>query len=192
MPKILYTDVDSTVLNFNTKWEEFIRLAGIEIPHRGFLQGHCRLTDAIGLDEETEMALLRDFCKSDHFYDLPAVEGAQEALQSLSGEGWKFVAVTACPDGEAVSEGRKANLERVLGVPFEAVHITGIGGCKKGVLSRFTPTVFVEDSFHNATMAHDLGYRTFLMNQTHNEHHDAPMARVNTWAEIVSHICTAS
>ncbi len=192
MAKIIYTDVDSTVLDFNSKWEVFVRDAGVEIPYPGFLQGHCRLTDALGMDEAEEMRLVGEFFASDHFYDLPAVEGAQEALQRLYSEGWSFVAVTACPSGEAVSAGRKGNLERALGVPFHAVHTTGVGGGKHGVLSMFAPTVWVEDHFHNAVTGHELGYRTFLINQTHNLHHDAPMARVDTWAEIVEQLCMAN
>jgi hypothetical protein len=182
MDKIIYTDVDSTVLDFNSKWETFVRDRGVAIPYEGYLQGHCRLTDALGLDEAREMELIAEFFDSEHFYDLPAVKGAQEAVQRLYAAGWRFVAVTACPNGEAVVAGRKGNLERALGIPFLAVHTTGVGGCKRDVLSMFGPTVWVED--------HDLGYRTFLINQTHNRHNDAPMTRVDTWAEIADQLCT--
>ncbi len=192
MAKIIYTDVDSTVLDFNSKWEVFVRDKGVHIPYEGFLQGHCRLTDAIGMDEAEEMMLVNEFFASEHFYNLPAVDGAQEALQRLYSEDWRFVAVTACPNGEAVVAGRKGNLERALGVPFVAVHTTGVGGCKRDVLSMFAPTVWVEDHYQNAVTGHELGYRTFLINQTHNRHHDAPMTRVDTWAEIASQLCMAS
>jgi phosphoglycolate phosphatase-like HAD superfamily hydrolase len=189
MAKIIYTDVDSTVLDFNAKWEGFVRDRGIAIPHEGFLQGHCRLTDALGIDEAVEMKLVTEFFGSDHFYNLPAVEGAPEALQRLHSEGWRFVAVTACPNGEAVVAGRRGNLERALGVPFDAVHTTGVGGCKRDVLSMFAPTVWVEDHYQNAVTGHELGYRTFLIDQTHNRHHEALMTRVGNWSEIASQLC---
>lgn len=184
MEKILISDIDSTLLDFNSKWEIFVAERGVAIPYEGFLQGHCRLTDALGLDEEVEMNLVYEFFDSEHFYDLPAVKGAREALQRLYSAGWQFIAVSACPNGESVSEGRKRNLEAVLGVPFLAVHTTGVGGGKRAALAQFAPTVWVEDHFENAVTGHELGYRTFLINQLHNNHHDAPMTRVDTWGEI--------
>ncbi len=189
MHKTLVTDIDSTVLDFNIPWEEFLRERGVTIPYEGYLQGHCRLTDALGMDEEKELALVSDFFASDHFFNLPAIKGAKEALQSLHSDGWEFIAVTACPNSDGVAEGRKANLERVLEVPFLAVHTTGVGGCKRDILSTLSPTVWVEDHFNNALTGHELGYRTFLINQTHNNHHDAPMTRVDNWSEIVTMLC---
>ena len=186
--KVIISDIDSTLLNFNIPWENFVESKGVEIPHRGFLQGHCRLTDALGVDEELEMELLGEFFSSQEFYDLPALTGAPEALQLLHSDGWTFSAITACPDGDLVSERRKNNLERVLGVPFTDVHITGVGGCKRNALSRYHPTVWVEDHFQNAVVGHEMGFRTFLMNQKHNRGHSAPMTRVDNWAEIVRHL----
>lgn len=184
----LFVDVDLTVLDFVAKWEPFLVENGVHLPEPGFLKGHCRLTDALGMDVALETELLNKFFDSSAFYDLPAIEGAPEALQALYRHDWRFVAVTACPNGKGVSEARRGNLEAVLGVPFEEVYTTGIGGCKRDILASFTPTVFVEDNFENALIGQELGYQTFLISQKHNLHHDAPMIRVDHWSEIVDQL----
>lgn len=189
MDRILYTDIDLTVLDFNGPFEDYLVSQGVNIPAPGHLEGHCRLSEAIDVSVEEEAMFVAEFFRSDYYYRLPPLEGAADAVQRLHEEGWSFVAISACPDEESVLEGRKTNLEAALGVPFLAVHSTGIGGCKKEVLKGFTPSIWVEDHYLNAVAGHELGYRTFLVNQKHNQHHDAPMTRVDSWKEIVGHLC---
>ncbi len=189
MDKILYTDIDLTVLDFNGPFEDYLIERGVDIPAPGHLEGHCRLSEAIDVSVEEEAMFVADFFRSDFYYRLPALEDAAEAVQRLYSDGWSFVAISACPDEKSVLEGRKTNLEAALGIPFRAVHSTGINGCKREVLSNFAPSVWVEDHYLNAVSGHQLGYQTFLIDQKHNRHHVAPMPRVNSWKEIVAHLC---
>ncbi len=184
MTKNLYLDIDSTVLDFNNQWRRWLATQGHDLP---CLYSVARLAEMPGFDEEIERDLVHRFFDSAEAYDIPALKHASEALQSLYKRGWRFVAVTACPLSPGMEERRKANLEATMGVPFEAVHVSGFLGDKRDILSRFEPTVWVEDNYHNAQVGHDLGYLTFLIDYGHNIRADMPFIPVKSWAEISEH-----
>lgn len=193
MNKLLLTDVDNCVLAFDDAWAEYmIAHHGIELPSTEYLRDFKTLRDAVqGMTLERETQLVWQFVEDGGFFDLKPMDGAPEAFQSLHSDGWEFVAITACPDGEGFSERRKANLEHALGVPFRDVHITGLHQGKKEALSLYPPAVWVEDNFHNAIVGHRLGHRSYLRYHGYkadDREAEVPFSKVSSWEEILQDI----
>lgn len=185
--KVIYTDVDLTLLDFNAPFETFARERGYDIPH-GATVGQAHLPDCFDIDPADAAKLVQEFFHAPTFGNLPPLEGAMQAVQRLYGAGWEFVAITACPD--FVHDRRHRNLIHVFGIEFRDVLYSGFGGCKKDILSGFTPSVWVEDNVGHAEIGLELGYDTFLINQRHNLDKATKATRVDTWAEIEERLCT--
>jgi FMN phosphatase YigB (HAD superfamily) len=187
--KIIYTDVDATVLDFNLHWEPWLREQGYDFPD-DHLHRFNRLTLAFGISDEEESDVVHRYFACEHAYSVPAMKGAAEAMRSLHVCGWRFVAITACPNTAGIAQRRRNNLEAVLGVPFEEVIATGFVS-KRAVLSSLEPSVWIEDNYDNALAGHELGFDTYLINHAYNaDLPDAGMTRVNDWSEIVERLCT--
>lgn len=184
MAKIIYTDVDQTLLNFNEALEVYIReMHDPELPV-GCLEGQSTLVTALGYPTELANNIIYDFFDTHHFGKLPPLNDAVEHVQALYRDGWEFVAISACPPS-AGADIRRQNLVEVFGIPFADVHLTGFHIDKRDILTGITDrTVWVEDHVINASIGHELGYRTFLMDQKHNWGAETPAQRVTSWSEI--------
>ncbi len=189
MDKIIYTDIDVTLLDFNVSFESYLRsidYIGDQYPI-GFLKGENNLAAVMGIPAEESAQLVHDFFETSHFSELPAIEGSVEAVQSLYRDGWRFIAISACPSSVG-AEARKSNLENVFNIPFEEVHLTGFGGCKREILSQFKPTIWVEDHVGHANVGHELGYRSYLLTHKHNKGVRTDAFRMDDWWGIVDDI----
>jgi hypothetical protein len=184
MTKIIYTDIDLTLLDFNAGFEDFLRnVVGMDVAE-GQLDGHSHLPNAVeGITPDVAKSLVHRFFDDPMFGALPALKGAPEATQRLYEHGWRFVGISACPVGVG-ADIRKKNLELMLEVPFEAVHLSGYDGCKRSILESFDPCVWVEDNVNHAHVGHELGYKTYLIDQLHNRDSDVLVTRVKSWSEI--------
>ncbi len=189
MEKIIYTDIDLTLLEFNIGFENFLRdERGMDLP-QGKLIGYAQLPHAIEISHEEADKLVHDFFDHHGFANLPALDHAPEATQRLYNEGWRFVGISACPESVG-TERRKKNLEEVLGIPFEAVHLSGYAGCKKAILESVSPSIWVEDNVNHAHVGHELGFKTYLIEQGHNRDAEVKVTRVSSWKEIADDLCT--
>lgn len=190
MNKIIYSDIDLTLLEFNIGFEDYLRdERGFDLP-QGALIGHSQLPNAIPISHAEADVLVHDFFAHEGFAKLPALIGAPEATQRLYEAGWRFVGISACPVSVG-PERRKKNLEEMLGIPIEQVLLSGYAGCKKSFLESFSPTVWVEDNIGHAMVGHELGYRTYLIDQGHNRDADVTVKRVFNWTEIADDLCMA-
>lgn len=187
MSKIIYTDIDLTLLDFNSPLEEFMRENGHDVPH-GHLEGQCHLWKVMGYTPQAADAIIHDFFDSDYFGKLPPLRGSVEPVQRLYSEGWRFVAISACP-ATIPSKIRQENLQNAFGIPFEEVHLSGFGGCKRNILEMFHPTIWVEDHVKNAHVGQELGFDTFLIDQKHNRDAEISVTRVSGWEEIFNKLC---
>ena len=184
MKKRLFLDIDHTVLDFNAGLESFLaRKHGIELKP-GWLGDSCRLYKVLGITEEHCDEMIHDFFLDEEFADLRALPDAAHCLPRLEELGWKFVAISACPTS-IPTELRKKNLEERLGVTFEDVHHTGYGACKADILRSYEPAVWVEDNAENASVGHELGYRSFLLNRSYNILTPSPAIKVADWYDIL-------
>lgn len=187
MNKIIYTDIDLTLLDFNRPLEQFMIANGHDVTE-GQLEGECHLWKVIGCTPQTADAIIHEFFESEHFAQLPPFNDAVEPIQRLYNEGWRFVGISACPHS-VDPQIRHSNLESAFGVPFEKVYHSGFGGCKRDILERFEPTVWVEDHVRNAHIGYKLGYKTFLIDQKHNRNAEVYVTRVSGWKEISDALC---
>ena len=110
---------------------------------------------------------------------------ALKVLPELHSIGFKFIAVTACPNEKEIEEHRKANLLNVFGFEWEAVHCVGINQSKKEILAQYEPTIWVDDLYGHAVAGAELGYRAFLIDMPYNPGTNYPkVIRVKDWHEI--------
>lgn len=186
--KLILTDIDQTLLNFNRPFETFLRERGMNIPI-GSMDGYNNLPDAFpNVTQEETDSLVLEFFSCDMFDNLPPINGSREAVEYLHNEGWEFVGISACPVSVGADR-RKANLEKSLGVPFQEVILSGLTECKGNYLRNFDPAVWVEDNASHSNIGHELGHRCYLIDMLHNRGKIARGKRVSNWKEIVDDLC---
>lgn len=184
MDKVIFTDIDLTLLDFNHSFEIFLRERGMDIPE-GSLRGHAHLPIAHpDISYEETHDLVHEFFQHEHFTTLPPLDHVRVSVQTLHRDGWEFVGISACPDW-LDSNIRKQNLETQLDIPFREVILSGMTGCKGDYLREFSPSVWVEDNVRHHEIGHSLGFQSYLISHLHNEDAEVSGKRVMDWREIV-------
>ena len=185
-------DIDETVLLCADELEKFCNEKLCSLPTSSVMD----IQAAYGLTSETSSALINDFWNSEVMKNLEPVPCALEVLPRLHSQGWSFVGITACANTPEIVKVREENLKKAFGFDFEKVHCTGMysltptgENVKAKFLSLYEPTIWVEDSFHNAVAGALLGHTAFLINRVHNENDSHGLIRrVTDWHEIEKYI----
>lgn len=181
-------DVDQTLLDWTSGFLLFMEKHGLKpkeiVPHGDVLDWFH-----ISFDEAKEYAY--EYARSEeHFGTIPSWPGAEDAIETLHDDGYRFVAITAVNPYPVAYKSRSKNLKTLFGDVFDDLHLIGFGNGKKPVLKQYEPTYWVEDSFHNAVDGAEIGHYSFLLNHPQNikwGEHDK-VHRVDHWNEIVNHI----
>jgi hypothetical protein len=180
MKGFLLTDVDGVLLNFMPTFETWVRGLGIAPVFR---QGRT-IAEYFNISEDQASQMVEAFVHDERMEYLEAFPAALEVLPRLYEAGWRFVAVTAIPTEPEIIARRRRNLERVFGLPFEAVHCVGYDGDKTNILGAYRPTVWVEDNIGHAAVGATLGHRSFLIDPRAEHLVPEGVQRVTGWWEI--------
>jgi len=192
LAKIL-VDIDETVLLASDALEDFCNERLKSSP----VSSVINIQTAYNISDETSHNLIHDFWHSDIMRNLKPLPCALDVLPRLYRQGWDFVGITAVSDDPEVVKAREENLADVFGFKFEKVHCTGYhymtsngDNVKAKYLAQYEPTIWVEDSFHNAVAGALLGHTAFLINRIHNDNDDKHglVRRVADWYEIEKYI----
>jgi hypothetical protein len=186
--KIILVDIDSTVLDFPGA---FARWVSQRVTPRKSIRESVNFVDFLGVEEEVADQHMVQFIASDEFERIEPLACAGEVLPRLHREGYRFVAISAVePVGDNLAR-RTRNLREAFGFDFEEVHLSGYwtGHGKGPYLSRFEPTIWVEDHVGNAHVGAQHGHHAVLLNHFHNRHEDAgSVTRVDDWHDIANEL----
>lgn len=182
MEKLILSDVDEVLLHWKKDFDTFIQSKGI-VPSKPWTSHE--LHEWLEIHPDEAQALVGEFNGSKHLAALEPYKYSVECVTKLHKEGWRFVAVTACGDTDFISETRRKNLQHHFGSIFQEIHCVSYQQGKIDILKSYPNTWWIEDNFTWAQAGADLGHKTLLVDQPHNQHHyDDRIRRVQDWREI--------
>jgi hypothetical protein len=152
------------------------------------------MSDWLGTTPEESEKLVKDFNHNDwRFGALPPTANSQVFLPALHKRGARIAAITCCSHNESAIALRKANLFHVFGDIFETVICQPLGTSKLSNLSLFKNEkvlAWVEDKPSAAIEGHNLGFTSYLINQSHNLQAELPQGikRTDGWEIIANDI----
>jgi FMN phosphatase YigB (HAD superfamily) len=197
--KIILTDADGVLINWNDTFDEYITARGYEgIPltdHYYNLASRYRHSDGTEAEWQEIARHVREFNQSEHIATLPAYRDSQRIIADLVEHDFSFIVVTSLSDHPDALEYRTHNLKMLFGDVFDEVICLETGASKQHALTRWAGTgyIWVEDHFKNAEAGHEVGLKPILIDTPYNRHFQTDLfPRVNEktpWSEIYKFVC---
>lgn len=183
--KILLTDVDGVLLDWEVKFEKFVLALGYNFkPNHEFMYS---ISDQIGVSKEQGTELIAKFNRSSDFESIPPYRDSVEGIARLKAEGWRFVAITTAGLSPWTYGLRRDNLDHVFGKDtIDELYILELHGDKGEVLKNYQDSGFywVEDKPSNAELGYKYGLKPLLMDNLHNRAYVGKVPRIHSWEEI--------
>jgi 5'(3')-deoxyribonucleotidase len=181
MTKYLLTDIDDTIVSFNSQYVNFLEKEGhIEL---------CPTTHEVTnvtIDLLANMDMLSNkFQESRYFSDLKPFECASKVLPIFKNHGYKIVGISAAQNNYVVLRNRNKNMQRYFPNLFDGMFHVNSPENKKQILQKFPESIWVEDLYDNAKIGVDCGHRSY-----HLLHGSSPLSftdgifQVDNWSDI--------
>jgi FMN phosphatase YigB (HAD superfamily) len=184
MNKVLLTDLDDTVLHWNSQFYPFLEKKGYAKRSGEYFHFNFKNLSHTKLDD-----LILEFQHSNFFQGLDAFECAVDVLPQFKMEGWAVIGISAARNTDIALANRHINLKESLDNIFDHVFHTDDHFGKRQYLEKYPNSIWVEDNVHNALMGARYGHKTFLMDQPHNRDCTSKLVtRVNSWDEIWDYV----
>lgn len=183
---LLLTDVDGVLLDWIRGFKEFYMDLGYvftspdptNFPLTGWIEG---------VNDPAEiMNLLSGFNHSKEFSQLKPTTGARQFISAVA-KDYDIIAITACSD--RVAGARRANLEAVFGTVFNTIHCLNLGESKYKILSKYKPSIWIEDNVSGADAGVLARHDAYLLDKEWNQGElDPDIKRVPSLAYILKDI----
>lgn len=183
---LILTDLDNSLLDFNHAFEAWLYEEGIPFKQDS-LKDNYEISKMFDTPTDT-MALVNDFFDSEKAGNFRSLRDAEESINLLRDNGYRFIAISACRNCPDLVYKRASNIKDVFGFEFDDVVLTGFHGCKKNELKKHNKSVWVEDHSSNAIIGSEAGHQTFLINHGYNKNDVGDFTRVADWSEISNKI----
>lgn len=185
MEKIILTDADGVLLNWELKFNEWMFTNGY-----GKLPGSdsdYSITKRYNVSYEEKRRLVRNFNESSSIRFLPPHKDAVKYVRKLHEEfGYVFRVITSLSNDFNAQRLRDKNLRELFGSAIEEIICLDTGADKDEVLSKYKgrDMLWVEDKIENAEVGQKIGLTSVIMAHTYNEDYEGPCQRVANWKEI--------
>lgn len=180
--KIILTDIDGVVLNWESQFHKWMKARGHDIVN----YARYDISETYSMAYHKAEEYTRDFNTSGYIMELPTFRDSLSGIAILKDAGYKFIAITSVGDDYYTDKLRRVNLENLFGADtFVELHC--INANKKPLLQQYRPIsdFWIEDTEHNAELGVELGYTTFLFNHLYNQNYqNSSVIRVNSWREV--------
>lgn len=194
MKKIILTDVDGCLLNWNSAFEEFMESRGYpKIPNTDH---EYNISIRHNLPTSKAMEFVKEFNEGPVIESLEAFKDSVRYIQKLSQLGFRFIVVTSISDHPDAKIRRTKNLENIFGKVFDEIHCITMGASKAKILLNWADTGYfwIEDHMRQAEAGYEAGLRPILINHPYNSHYKTdlfPTVGYETpWKEIYEKVCT--
>jgi len=188
MDKIILTDVDGVLLNWEYAFHVWMKTKGwkVRVEDKGLF---WNLSKQYDITDEKALELVEIFNESAAIGFLPPLRDAVTYVNKLHHEhGYTFHAITSMSDDPSAGELRRMNLEKVFGEEiFDRVECLPIGSPKNQYLKNYTGRghYWIEDHLDNARAGLDVGLKPLLMEHGYNLGINNPgITVVRSWKEI--------
>ena len=185
MDKIILTDVDGVLLDWETAFEHYAEAKGYAF------NAHKRIVynmgEQLGITHEEAFELISGFNHSEEFGRIAPYEDSVEYVKRFKDEGYKFVAITTAGEHPYTWPLRRQNLDIVFGNgAIDELYVLPLNGDKGIELVKYKDSglFWIEDKPSNAELGYQYGLNPLLMSTFHNQSYNGGVPRVNTWEEI--------
>ena len=185
--KLILTDCDGVLLDWNATFIEWMALQGYE-EVRTDVYG---INERYGIDKKKSKELVREFNESAAIGFLKPFRDALYYVRRMYEEqGYQFRVITSLSKDPWAVKAREANLKQFFGDAIESVICLECGADKDEALAPYKDSglVFIEDKPENAEVGKALGLRAILVEHEHNMDHKG-LEVVENWREIYDLIC---
>ena len=186
MSKVILTDCDGVLLQWEQAFHEWMQLNGFE----QIGKGHYDIDMMYHLPQGFSKTLIKIFNESAWMGYLDPVPGSDETVKKLAEEGYKFTVVTSQSTDAVANKLRKRNLIEHFGDVFEDFVFLDTGQGKVEALSKWKSSnmFWIEDKPENAFAGATVGLVALLLDLPHNAGYNSdnklPVRRVMNWQEI--------
>jgi FMN phosphatase YigB (HAD superfamily) len=138
--------------------------------------------ELFGVDSDTAMALATEYQESKYMGFLSPFKDALLAINTLKHK-YNFIGVTAVLNSPITHELRMQNLEFWYPGAFTELFCVGLNQSKFNVLSKFDPTIFIDDSPSHILEAQNAGHTAIRLKIDARVDVTASLV-ANNWAEL--------
>lgn len=166
--KIILTDADGCLFNWNCTFNEFMQGKGYTIiPGE---EENYSVQKRFGFSHDMKMDFIKEFNHSDRIRSLPPHADAKEYVAKLNSEGYKFIVVTSLSEKPSAHDHRTHNLNEHFGDAIVGLHCLRIGVHKADKLQQWEGTnmFWIEDHVSNAVDGAKLGLRSIVIDHVYN------------------------
>lgn len=185
MDKIILTDVDGVLLDWETAFEHYAIAQGYTFNENKRVV--YSMDAQLGITQQEASKLIGDFNHSVAFGNIAPWRDSVEYVKRFKDKGWKFVAITTAGEHPDTWPLRRKNLDAVFGAGvIDKLHVLPLHGDKGVELVKYRDSglFWIEDKPSNAVLGYQYGLNPLLMNTLHNERYLGGAPRVNTWKDI--------
>ncbi len=170
--KIILTDADGCLFNWNSTFNQFMQERGYTIVPGE--EENYSVEERFDLDFDGKMDFIKEFNHSDRIGQLPPHADAKKYVAKLNAEGYKFIVVTSLSEKPSAHEYRAQNLKEHFGDAIIDLHCLRIGVHKAEKLKQWEGTnmFFIEDHVSNAVAGAKLGLRSIVIDHPYNLGYD--------------------
>ena len=194
--KTILCDVDGTILDFANPFHDWMNSRGFTTIEGKHLTEVFLISEVFECTDDEHQKEVEAFSDSEMFSKLPALRGAQEAIENLRSKGWHIVAITSCHRSPAARASRIDNLKSVFGFEEEDIVFAGKMAPKLEILKKYDPTIWVEDCMFHAKEGLAAGHQPILIDREYNRHEDMSdtdsiehiIVRVDDWTQLEDYI----
>lgn len=191
--RIILTDADGVLCNWNEGFSEFMALQGHPLQpgtcHEYSIAKRHNISIPEAIDYVTE------YNESENIARLTSFADSIEYVAALADLGFRFIVVTAISEHPISKKHRTMNLENMFGQVFDEIHCIKTGGSKAEILKQWAGSGYfwIEDHMRQAEAGHEVGLKTVLINHPYNTHYETdlfPRVSYETpWKEIYKLVC---
>lgn len=194
MKKIILTDVDGCLLNWNDAFDRFMGAKGQpRIPNTDH---EYSISARHNVSTTFAMECVKEFNEGPAIEHLEPFRDSVKYVQKLAQLGFRFIVVTSISSHPGAKIRRTKNLHNVFGDIFDEIHCIEQGASKAQILLNWADTGYfwIEDHMRQAEAGNEAGLKTILINHPYNTHYKTdlfPTVSYETpWREIYERICT--
>lgn len=189
MEKIILTDCDGVVVDWNKSFSEWMAPKGYKLADD--YEKHYTLAHRLNVYRQSIDYLVHEFNDRDIIANLEPIADAVKYVRLLAEEGFKFIAITSISKDPVILANRQKNLDSLFGKgTFIELNGLPIGASKYPVLQRWENSGYfwVEDKFSHALDGIGLNLTSIVVEHPYNEDFHAPritkVSHTSPWKEI--------
>lgn len=185
MEKIILTDVDGVLLNWDKGFDKWMKEKG----YKKYSNKNYDVASNYKISKVDSRKIIKVFNESSEVRFLEAFKDSVKYVNKIKEKGYKFHCITSFGDNLYYQKLRKINLRALFGDCFEKFIFLDVSERKDKVLKAYEDTGYywIEDKLENAIDGLNLGLKSILIKHEYSINiENKSLIVVNNWSEIFS------